>query len=169
MCPGPLLANNWAAIKTTAGLVKQTYPMGVILDFADVSVVSRLGEITFVEALFDIERESLPFVLDNVPDALAGRLESLLEEYQGERSPEAGNAGGRDTRAHPSGNFFGNLVAASLGSGFLTLKRQNDRRAAKRTPELAAHRAALERAGPAFGINAAQSDAAFDKIHLLVF
>ena len=77
---GALRANQWPAIKTTAYLVYESYPLGVTLDFTGIKCVSEVGEDTFVDALADIERYALPFALTRVPSEVAARLRQSAEE-----------------------------------------------------------------------------------------
>jgi anti-anti-sigma regulatory factor len=72
---GSLRTNQWSAIKTAAYLVYASYPHGVVLDFAGVSLLSRLGETTFSDAVRDIERQQLPFVLVHLPADVKTQLE----------------------------------------------------------------------------------------------
>ena len=64
---GSLCANQWPVIKTTACLVCEEHPGGVVIDFSGVRYLSEMGEHTFIEAAADIERHRLPFFLTKLP------------------------------------------------------------------------------------------------------
>jgi anti-anti-sigma regulatory factor len=84
---GSLCANQWPVIKTTACLVYEEYPGGVVIDFSGVRYLSEMGEHTFIEAAADIERHRLPFFLTKLPH----RAKSLLSFAESDFAYEEAN------------------------------------------------------------------------------
>jgi len=60
---GSLRIDQWPVIRTTAFLVYERYPLGIIIDFSGVRWVSSAGESTLIAAINEIEQHSLPFTL----------------------------------------------------------------------------------------------------------
>ncbi len=69
---GALRSDHWPVIRTTAYIVYQRHPPGVVIDFSGVRLLHSGGERTLIAAIDEIERRHLPFTLLNV-SSLAGR------------------------------------------------------------------------------------------------
>ena len=62
---GSLCSNQWPVIRTTAFLILEQYPTGIVINFTEAQWASAAGESTLVAAMNEIERHNLPFVLLN--------------------------------------------------------------------------------------------------------
>lgn len=75
---GALQTNQWHVIRTTAFLVYERFPREVVIDFAGVRWISTDGESTLADAIDEIERCSLPFVLLTVSRTAQLQLSSSV-------------------------------------------------------------------------------------------
>jgi anti-anti-sigma regulatory factor len=77
---GALHTNHWSAIKNMVDLISAGYPCGVMVDFGNVTFFSKLGIMTFSEALCDIENRGLPITLVNLPPSIQIFSEAFSSE-----------------------------------------------------------------------------------------
>ena len=63
-------------IRTSALLLFELYPLGIVIDFSGVKWVSAQGEYTIVAAIDEIERQQLPFLMLNLSASVAPQLSS---------------------------------------------------------------------------------------------
>lgn len=71
---GRVRTNQWAAVRTAAHLLLAAYPDGVIIDCSCLDSVSDAGEMTFIEAIQEIEFTGLPIMLAHLPHPLEAKL-----------------------------------------------------------------------------------------------
>jgi hypothetical protein len=76
---GALRTNQWAAIRTVVFLLLGTYPEGVVLDCSGLRLVTEAGEMTFVEAIHEIEATDLPVLIAHLPHSLESAVARATE------------------------------------------------------------------------------------------
>lgn len=74
---GSLIANQWPTVKTAIHLLLKSAKQGIIIDCAELQMISAEGADTFVDALREIEAKGLPIVVARMPESLQARLEGL--------------------------------------------------------------------------------------------